>query len=877
PFTLLADRSNRLNVIGLSWLHWGWTSSSLLGLVGGWGLWPVVATYFGTVGTTVNLTYQNRQLAEAESLEETSEEVSAETLEQRISEGEIASFDVLTVALTVLILLFRSLFVAQVPPHQLGLAVGICGWLLAWLNRNKANQAIWQWAGLGLLLLGWAVSVTHQPPWQAIGVSILALGLIWDRLQQTWEKAYLLALAGVAGQAYWLLGALIPPGTRETILTRLASQLSAQPITKSEWTSLGFFPFLLGLLLFAWQLRRWQKPTLSNTAEGLALALGSGLTLLSVSNRFTLAANLLLSAVTLFVMVRRRSHIPYAMVALTHGVGLMAVGACVDYLWPELTMQRWATVVLAGAIAQFGLHVGLRSDRWRRSTWQAGIALFALSYWLLYTRLYEKWGDHSSWIGLVAPATLTALTLSRRALWPQHLAKFTLVALLLQTPWLTSWPVAIASFAVGTLCMLIQSRQWQHQIAALFTVGSGVACVTCSLWYGLVELPAAEPGRLMIFWAVEIGALWLLAGGLARRSGRWMALYQRAANGWAAGLMVGLLTVGTAAAGIAVQENGPMGIGLTSGDDRFIRYILAASVVLMAAQIASIRSRNSGHRPAEWRYWSLAWAAQIAVTIGLALREIGVEGVAIATLILGAISLIIGNLLANRRQRPNRRPDNQQTNQQSSYRPSWHGIPVAYALLGSLLGHSLFLANSGFYTMAAAAIFLGVGRRQTSLRVLSYAGLVGFSVGDYELLVYRLLQASGGQPGDGLTLLAALALAIALIERYTSTWLTRYLRIPLIGLRWMAHAHWALGSLGVVAAAVVGVFAGMSQPQGIAIWTATSLLLAAYALAAGNRRWTSQLPGLGYAEWTTLGLLEALLCVAYDRFAWFFDRSVLLT
>ncbi|MGB7250916.1 MAG: hypothetical protein WBC73_18415, partial [Phormidesmis sp.] len=502
------------------------------------------------------------------------------------------------------------------------------------------------------------------------------------------------------------------------------------------------------------------------------------------------------------------------------------------------------------------------------------------SYWLLYTRLYENWGDHFSWIGLVAPVTLTALTLSRRALWPQHLAKFTLVALLLQTPWLTSWPVAIASFAVGTLCMLIQSRQWQHQIAALFTVGSGVACVTCSLWYGLVELPAAEPGRLMIFWAVEIGALWLLAGGLARRSGRWMALYQRAANGWAAGLMVGLLTVGTAAAGIAVQENGPMGIGLTSGDDRFIRYILAASVVLMAAQIASIRSRNSGHRPAEWRYWSLAWAAQIAVTIGLALREIGVEGVAIATLILGAISLIIGDLLVNRRQRQNRSPDNQQTNQQSSYRPSWHGIPVAYALLGSLLGHSLFLANSGFYTMAAAAIFLGVGRRQTSqtsLRVLSYAGLVGFSVGAYELLIYRLLQASGGQPGDGLTLLAALALAIALIERCTSTWLTRYLSIPLIGLRWMAHAHWALGSLGVVAAAVVGVFAGMSQPQGIAIWTATSLLLAAYALAAGNRRWTSQLPGLGYAEWTTLGLLEALLCVAYDRFAWFFDRSVLLT
>ena len=185
---LLDSRLNRLNLIGLSWLHLGWA-------IGGVGFWPVAATYLGTVGSAANLFYQDHQ-----SIPESLAPDNAELSENRSATSAQFSFDTLTVAIAITILLFRSLFIAQVPPHQLGLAAGICGGLAIWLSRTKATRSFWNFAGFGLLLLGWAVSSTQSPPWQAIGVSAIALWIFKDKLQQTWKSSYLFALIGVACQ-----------------------------------------------------------------------------------------------------------------------------------------------------------------------------------------------------------------------------------------------------------------------------------------------------------------------------------------------------------------------------------------------------------------------------------------------------------------------------------------------------------------------------------------------------------------------------------------------------------------------------------------------------------------------------------------------------
>lgn len=895
PLKLLTKKENQLNLIGLSWLHWGWVSSSFLGLVGGWALWPVIATYLGTIGTAANLLYQDRHSAEESDAAVAPVEATGEaTLAEATSEAQpdieptaddpsaglkLLSFDVLAVALAVLILLFRSLVITQVPPHQLGLAAGICGWLLAWLNRNKASKEIWQWSGYGLLLLGWGMSVAHQPPWQAIGVSLLALHLLWDQLKRTWQKETVLALIGVAGQAYWLLGAAIPKGTRETVLTQLSSQLSASPIAKSEWTSLGFFPFLLGLLWFAWQFRRWQKPALSQVTENTALALGVCLSLLSMSNDFTRAANLLLSAVLLFVIVRRRPQIKEAMVSLTHLAGLAAIAAWIEYLWPELSLQRWTYIGLGLAIAEFTAHLNLRSHRWRRSTWAGGLGVAALSYVPLYASwdyMYANdanWGLQPFWIGLVVPVLLTVVVNHRRALLPVALAQIMAASLMFQLPLIEDTNSAIASFAIGTLCLFLNSRVWQSPLSALLTVGSGIILATSCFWKvlvlpltpSIVAYPTGTPmgeARMLIAWALIIWALWLMARTLDRRAGNLPALYQKATDIWGNILMVGLLLWGTLIAAlrmlfISSSVDVEFFVNPTTFNNT-ANYTMVASLLLLAALLESIR-----HRVADWRYWSTGWAIAITVGLGLSLRDTPIGTIAIAFLALGLMAQIAGDIWMIKR--PN------------SW-ASWHGIPLVYAALGLFLGHyqfdlipfeTAFQADSGLYTATAGLISMGIGRRKRSLQVLSYVGLVAISVGAYELLIYKLSQASGGQPGDGVTLLAALALSIALIERGSRRWLIRYGRLSPKWLSWITHAHWALGSFWALCATLLG----MSEPRGIALWTGISLLLATYALVAGNRRWTPQPFPLSHTAWTALGLLQALLCVTYTRFTWFPDRS----
>ncbi|MEM9906413.1 MAG: hypothetical protein AAF921_15455, partial [Cyanobacteria bacterium P01_D01_bin.44] len=762
--------------------------------------------------------------------------------------GQMVSFDSLTVALSILILLTRSLWVAQVPPHQLGLAAGICGWLLVWLTRHKASKVVWSRVGLGFLLIGWAVSVGHRPPWQAIGVSGLALWLIWDQLRLHWRRDHLLMLLGVAFQAYWLLWFIIPAGSRASFLAGLSNRLATQPITGSEWASLGLFPFVIGLLLFAWQLRRrWAQLVLSHQTDIAALVLGVFLALLSLGNSFSAVVNLSLSTVTLAGVLRYRARVPGALVELTHGVGLLALVAWIYHVYPDLNGMRWAYVGLGIAIAEFLVHLTLRNERWRLSTWRAGLVVAAIDYGVLLL----DWDTHPHWIWLTVPAALTLVANHRRALQPRAAVGATMAALVMQGPWLTDWESAIASFAIGTLCMGLNSRIWRNDLAALFTVGSALGWATSSFGYRFIT--ADNQSRWLIFWAIEICLLWLLPRLLSRRPGEVAHLYSRATQAWGFLLMIGLLLWVTLIAGFF--GSGADGLlGVIFDLNPYLTDGFVAALILMVALGEALYQR-----PAEWRFWGIAWAAELALATGLLLRGVNTEGVAIATIALGLFTQIVADLWVLKRQQP--------------YRASWHGIPVAYGLLGWLLGHLEFQADTGFYTLAAAVIFIGVGRRQVSVHPFSYLGLAMLSLGAYELLIYRLLQASGGQAGDGITLLAGLALIIALVERCFSPWLLRYLQISPKGLRLIAHGHWAVGSLLALGAALDG----LSQPYGLAVWTGTSLLLAGYALLIGNARWTSQPFVFNHATWTGLGLLEALLSVAYDRFAWFPDKTGLLT
>ncbi|MEL7228222.1 MAG: hypothetical protein AAGL17_26175, partial [Cyanobacteria bacterium J06576_12] len=240
------------------------------------------------------------------------------------------------------------------------------------------------------------------------------------------------------------------------------------------------------------------------------------------------------------------------------------------------------------------------------------------------------------------------------------------------------------------------------------------------------------------------------------------------------------------------------------------RYVMASAVILLAAIAECIRNR-----PMEWRYWSLAWTTAITVSLGTMLSQfpalsvapvdVGAMGldpltlaragsIAIATIALAFMVQIAGDVWVRLKQSP--------------YRSSWHDIPLAYAGLGLLLGHLSFQADTGFFSVSVGLLLLGIGRRKSEFKYWSYGGLAAITFGAYELLVYRLLQASGGSEGDGVTLLALLALALTVGYRILSPLVARYFKLTPRALGLTTHVHWALGSVLCVVASV----AELSQP-----------------------------------------------------------------
>jgi hypothetical protein len=813
PFQLLDNRLTAWNALGLSWLHWGW----------GWVPWPLLATYAGIVGTTAHLTYQEQQTA-------------------RRDPPPLLSFETLAITLSLLVVLARSLWIAQVPLDQLGLALGICGWLLVRLTHQKASQVVWARTGWGLLLWGWAVSVGHEPPWQAIGVSGLGLWLLGARLKSQPTRWGLLQLIGVSFQAYWLLWFTLPATVRGGFLTTLSNQFSQSPIQGETWASLGLFPYVLGLLWLAGQFRRRQMTDLARQSELVSLLLGVFLAGLSLSNSFCAVVNLSLSTLTLGLRSRVRT--AAALIELTHVTGILALLAWINYLAPDLSGDTWAAVGLGIAIAEWLMSVWLRHAYWRQSTWRMGWLAAGVAYLLLLVSSLGQWPLVQPWRWLTMPVMLTLVANHQRALRPQAAVGFSLVAFLLQTVWLTDWPIAIVSFALGTLCTLLNSRIWRTDLVGLFAVGSGVAWVNSMLWHWGMDTPS--DGQWLVYGALQIWTLWLLQRFCQRRPGQMAQLYGRATRSWGGLLLLGLLL------GLTLLTT--LTYTFPSTPTLLLRYSLLATGIALLALLETARAA-----PRNWQFWSLAWLVALGLALGLALRGLGVREVAIATLALGLAT----HLLA----------DGWVLKQRQPYRSSWHGIPLMYGVLGWGLGHFQFDAETGYYTLVASLIAIGVGRRQASLHPLSYIGLVGVSWGAYELLVYHLLQAEGGRPGDGLTLMAGLALGIALVERWLGHWLRPYLQIQPQGLRSVAHLHWGVGSFLTLLAALTGV----SHPQGILLWAVIALLLAGYALIMGNRYCTHEHVAFNAATWTWLGLIEATLGIAYARFELFPDLTVLLT
>lgn len=814
--------------LGLSWLHWGW----------GWSPFPLLAIYLGSVGTTLALLCQPpppRSIAAAD------RPASNQTAASR--PFALPSLDRVTLAFALVLLVGRAILLAQVPLSQMGLALGLCGWLLIWLARPRPPVLGWAGVGIGLLLLGWGVSVTVEPPWQAIAISGLALSLVIDRIRRHWHVADVSTLAVVGLQTYWLLWRLLPAAARQSIVD-VCLQLAGPTWMPVALLGLGLFPYVLLLLGFGHWLRTKDQPRLGQHIDYLALALGLMLTLVSLPNPLVRSLNLLASAVVLVVLTLRRPGGAVALVYLAHCTLLAAVLAGIDVAWPKLGAIAWGAVLLGGVTIELLTSLGSFSSPWRRSAWHLGLGLGGISYGLLLSTWLSlgNWG--LAW--LVVPTLLTGLAQSPRfARQPLAAGISTAGLVLLQVLTLGSaWPRLLALVA-ATLLMLLNTRQLRQALAASLTVGFGLGAVAAMTW-------KVSQGNIPLGWGVNLLAiatlaLWLLWSGLRHQTGLLPRLYAAAANGWAiATSSLTLLLLILHSIFIPLPGLWPA----TSG------WPLPVAAVLTTGAIAY----RLWQHPQEWAYWSLAWGID-ALLLTLLLPIPGPAlPLAVAHLGLGLTAQLGGDVWVRHAGR--------------SYRPSWHGIPLAYSLVGVMLGHIQFTPYTGLYTLATALVIIGVGRRLPRLAPFTFLGLGLVSLSAYELLIYQLMQAQGGSQGDGLVLLAGLGAAIALLYRLLSPWLVSYLRLQPVAWRWVAHLHWAGGSsMGLLA------LNASPSPMGERLWIALAIALALYSWWMGNRYWTVPTDGSSQPDsaWTYAAILVTVAASTQALYLLWPNTDLLLT
>ncbi|WP_427159769.1 DUF2157 domain-containing protein [Aliinostoc sp. HNIBRCY26] len=881
-FLINQPRSNLsiVNILGLIYLHWGWQLP----------LFPLAAIYVAMVGTTILTLYQHRR--------------QQPTPQQASGLGINLYTTVIIYAL--LLLLTRGIFVARVDVTQLGLAIGICGWLGTWLTQQRGAgeqgsrgageheenrapviklDAIWARLGEILLFLGWLVAVFNHPA-QAIAVSGLALWVVTARLYRYSLHIDLFLLFVIGLQAIWLGWRLVPSGLQQLAIT-VGTQLTQSQNEPWALLSVVLFPYLVFMVVVTETLNTAQKRDLAKFSEFLSLVFGACLTAIATVNPTLRSLNFLCSTITLAVVSKRRSPVPVPLVYLTHTMGMLTFCSVINWLLPNLALHLWASILLILMLGEWGFCLlntepanippslvgkgvrGLGQNIWRQSAWHMGFFLAAVSFLTLWTNaqavleafegipsLLLQWlifgtdstpnfqsQDYWGVIWLTTPIALTVLA-SRTA---ENRTKNSLSAVIaIFVAQLLTLPlpgIQLIGLAVGTGVMYVNTRHLRQQKFAAITIGFGLSFIAALLWEGIPGLPRlARPGWLIVC-AIAILTLWL------------------GHRAWG----IGHGEVNTdedlppTLGGIYAAACDQWAIALCTVELLFLTlysssvyvgftpgfwYLIATAITLVAIVYRSWR------QPTNWAFYGIGWCVELLVTQVLSFGGDSIIRVAIANIALGLFSQLFGEWWRRR-------------HQLTKLPSSFHVLPVIYGVFSVLLRVNVFTNWSGLCSLGVALIFVGVGRRNRELKPLLYLGIIGISVSAYELLFYQMLQASGGGLGDGLIAMATLGTGIMSLYRVLTPWLVTWLRLSRRELQEIAHLHWVWSSCLLMAAIFQPIVVNRLVGLG------TGAFLIAYALLQGKQTTNAnQPPVFGRIPVTDLWVYLGFLLVAGMRVYW---------
>lgn len=886
--------------LGISLLHWGWNLPEM----------PLFAAYISTIGTASIFFYQSRQPSPPSSSTVTS------SFPFPAIVGVIWGVSVFSI-------LVRAIFVENLPISQLGLAFGICGFLLCWLPSFPYRQPL-QLFGMALLLLGWGVSVVVTPPWQALLVSVFSLRLLFDRLYRYGSRRDWLAIVTIGLQAYILAGRSIPPQIQQ-IGVSLSSQLAGENAPFYERFGMGGFPSIWLLLGLAWWLHRcqqqgvrWSPRRLIRYTEWLALGWGALVTVASFGNSTMRTVNLGACAITNLVYLwetprRRYATAPTSSAAtiyLSHGLIVAAIASAIYTGFAPVSRPTWSMVLMGGSLAEWLLVVvagisrhrsppthrqqqprmGFSSTprplylRWlqlpyiARSAWHIGLVFAIGSYVLNFIYPYTQ----TDFIWLAVPVGLTLVSQSQKtARNPERMSRSgwlsvaALVAwqiLLLSNPWIHLWGLAIAAVLSWFNTWQIQQKlpmntagqasiQWQCESAAAINIAFCLALTALGFWQYVQTTAQFED------WLVAAGVvllvLWIVRYGLLVSTNHSEALPTATLSSTYIGVFD---TWAALFSGILLTLLSFYCVLFFAGlvDDPNWNISIAAAIATLAAIFRVSQGID------RFTFFRLAWAVEVLAASLLIFLAPSTVPLAVTNIALGLLSQlgidVWWRYAGHVRHSPSDEREGQQR-QPSIYKisyPSWYIIPPLYAIGGWWLSQPWNIqATSPWFALGTALVLVGVGRHSVRWKWWSYLGMLGVSIAAYQGLLYAMAHEGEGAFGDGLAVLAGLGAAIAWAYPLLGHWMRPYLGFTQKEWRVLSQLHW-LGST-----VLLGLkFSRQATTIGEWMAIAVMVLLAGYAIFQGRTfppgpEGTRAAPRMQGEIWTYLGIVQALVAIAY--------------
>ncbi len=875
------------NLVGLSALQVGWLIPGM----------PLVATYAGTIGTAAiqvrsqatgdrgmagdrGMVGDRGMAGDRGATGEPDERGSSLRLVQTVT------------AFGTLLLIARSTLVAGVPLSMLGMAIGICGALLCWENRAQERSqdrsdalpqsGVWLPIGILLLVFGWFVAIVDGNLWQALGVSVLALALMWERLHRLWERSAVVGFIAIGLQTYSLLRVLVPPTWRSIVMDWI-TQVANLSLGAWELTGLGFFLSLIGIAGFAEYLRRQNKPELAQVAQTVGLWVGFALIVPGIFNPavrsiYFLGVFLLLWAARLVKSPQSELSLPEAY--LIHGVGILALLSGLEWqIGTGFTILQWSIVFGVLALLEWILSISSASRAVKHSAWTIGLGFAGLMYGgLTYHTLIatpfttgfflERWRFQEPpsglYIGLVLPAALTIGAYLRGRMMnhfpvtPKVISTWSVVGLGIQMLLaLQGMHSLILSGAIATALMILNAKVIRTQWATAIVVAIGLL-FTNALTRKLTQLGFVDQP----WWGLIVIGLWILHAlccirgqsgtQSSRTEPRLSQLYANALDGWA----IAIVTCGLALSIVAECLIWSDGMGwslLMRQAERTLEVTL-----FMVGIVFRTRDR-----------WYSNWGL-LGLTIGIeslvshfvqvlpGFSAIPNTAFTIANVILMFGTQIAGDLWL-------RRFDQPAMIQARIDRPSignlvmLHAAPLCFGSMAFLMSHRMFVQWGGAYTILVALVAIIIARRDVMLKLLTYVGVIGVTVGLYELVSFKLIQNSASSMvGDSFVILTLVGAVLAWGYRLLHRPIRKVLKLEDTQVMAIGHAHFAGATgLGLLALFPLVVPGGMTQTSANLL-AGIYGLLGCYALSLGRVQ----------SGWLTIGILQLWTGIAILLLDW---------